>query len=490
MTEPRQHIAVIGVSLEPVCGVRDHAQLLAKALEREQIECSLHWLQREGTTIGAVRREFRTWLQELALELQRTKPDVVLLHYSIFAYSYRGIPLFVLPTLSSVRRARVPLVVVLHELAYPWKHGSWRGATWAMTQRLALIAIMRDCAAGLLTADFRVQWLASRRWLARRPLAMAPVFSNLPPPSSTPRGGDFDPIGAGARSHAGHHERHVGVFGYAFEGAAIELVLDALALLHKGGADVRLRLLGKPGENSPAGQAWRVAAHTRGLTEALAFSGTLSAQELSNALVACEVLLFVDRTGPSSRKGTLAAALASGRPVVAIDGRRRWPELIHAKAAVVVAPSAVELAGSVANLLGDEHQREAQGMRGGRFAAQQMGVDRTVAELTRLIRIVVPARSTSTSSQVTVEQCSQVTLGGEAFLHQLAPRTAHPTLPLRIGQQLVEGPGEIGGIARPDAHATDAILQPIGDPAGAACDHWPAGCERLDSDEPERLRPQ
>lgn len=368
MSETR--VAAVGVSLGESCGVRDYAQLLTHALARERVSCSMHWLYRAEHSLGAARSEVGTWARALANELERDAPDAVLWHYSVFAYSYRGLPLFVAPALSALR-ARTPLIAVLHELAYPWRRGGWRGGLWALTQRGALIGVMRDCSAVLLTADFRAEWLDSRRWLPRRPLAVAPVFSNLPSPSREARPAD--------------DRQAIGLFGYAYEGAAIDLVLDALSVLRNQGVNVRLRLLGAPGRESQAAERWLAGARARQVTSALAFSGRLGGQELSNALAGCDILLFADGAGPSSRKGTLAGSLASGRPVVAIDGPHRWSELIDAAGAIVVSPRVEELVGALGALLDDENMREALGARGRRFAAQHMSAGRTAKAITGLL---------------------------------------------------------------------------------------------------------
>ena len=73
------------------------------------------------------------------------------------------------------------------------------------------------------------------------------------------------------------------------------------------GTGLQLRLLGAPGRSSPAGERWLAEADVRGLADALWFSGALPAQELSDALAACSVLICPDRSGPSSRKGSKPA---------------------------------------------------------------------------------------------------------------------------------------------------------------------------------------
>ncbi|MGH2855694.1 MAG: glycosyltransferase, partial [Solirubrobacteraceae bacterium] len=357
---PALRVAVVGMSAGPTCGARDHAVLLAEGLSRKHVSCSLHWLTRSTESMPAARAEVRAWARALAAELDRDRPDAVLLHYSVFAYAHRGLPLFVSATLSALRSSRVPVLTVLHEFVYPWRHGGWRGKVWALTQRACLIGVMRLSAAVVSTTDFRAEWLASRPWLPQRRAVVAPVFSNLPPPAAAPPAPRPDPV--------------VGLFGYSYQGAAVALVLDAVRRVRDRGRDVRLALLGAPGHPSAAAQTWLDAARAHGVEQALSFSGTLAAQDLSNALAACEILLFVDASGPSSRKGTLAGSLASGRPVIAIDGPRRWSELIRREAAAVVPPTSRALAEAIAALLADEHARAALGARGRAFAEQRMSV--------------------------------------------------------------------------------------------------------------------
>ncbi|HXA54034.1 MAG TPA: glycosyltransferase, partial [Solirubrobacteraceae bacterium] len=333
---PSARVAAVGVSVRSPCGVHDHATLLAAALSEAGVPCSLHWLQRDAPSLSAARSQQRVWLRGLHAGLARERPDAVLLHYSVFALSHRGLPVFVPPTVAALRRARIPLIVFGHELAFPWRRGRGRGAAWALTQRAALVGLLRASSGVLVTADFRVRWLRSRRWLPRRPLALAPVFSNLPPPGGGSAGGDV-----------------VGVFGYNYDPAATALALDALALLRERVPAARLLLLGAPGPRSSSGRAWLDAARRRGLATAVSFTGALPAQELSDALAARPVLLFADTPGPTSRKGTLAGALASGTPLVAADGPQCWSELAQAGAARIVSRYPAALAAALGELLAD-----------------------------------------------------------------------------------------------------------------------------------------
>jgi glycosyltransferase involved in cell wall biosynthesis len=117
----------------------------------------------------------------------------------------------------------------------------------------------------------------------------------------------------------------------------------------------------------------------------LSCAGPLPAQELSDELAACDVLLSCAGAGPTSRKTTLAASLASGRPVVAIDGPLSWAELISARAAEVVAPTREDLAAALEALLSDEQRREALGARGRAFADSRMSLTGTINAVRSLL---------------------------------------------------------------------------------------------------------
>jgi glycosyltransferase involved in cell wall biosynthesis len=111
----------------------------------------------------------------------------------------------------------------------------------------------------------------------------------------------------------------------------------------------------------------------------------LGAQELSNRLAGCTVLLSAEPSGPTSRKTTLAASLASGRPLVVLDGRRTWKELVDADAALVVQPRADALADALAGLLGDAQRRVALGVRGLTFAAHTMTAEHNASRVAGLL---------------------------------------------------------------------------------------------------------
>src|SRR5436190_18720650 len=94
-------VAVVGMSVGAICGVRDHAYILAESLERHGASCSTHWLMRSDLSFRGSRAEIGSWAADLRAELDESRPDVAILQYSVFDYTHRGIPLFAHPTLSA-----------------------------------------------------------------------------------------------------------------------------------------------------------------------------------------------------------------------------------------------------------------------------------------------------------------------------------------------------------------------------------------------------
>ncbi len=366
----RLSVVVVGISVSANCGVRDHARRLGDALAAEGVECSFWWLDRAPGSFGATRKQLRGWLREVHQALERDPPDAILLHYSVFSYSYKGLPVFVRPVFAALA-GTAPVFVLLHEFAYPWFYGGWRGALWAVTQRLATIEVMRASAGAIATVDVRADWLRTRRWLPSRPVLSAPVFSNLPDPS------------AGVRPDPG--AAVVGLFGYSYQGAAVSLVVEALAAVRAARPDARLLLLGAPGAHSPAGAAWRAAAERAGFADALLFTGPLPAQELSDALASSALLLFADTAGPSSRKTTLAASLAAGRPVVAVAGPMGWRRMIDGGAIRVAEPTVTGLSSAILDLLGDADAGDELGRAGRDFYEREMEISRTATAVRGLL---------------------------------------------------------------------------------------------------------
>jgi glycosyltransferase involved in cell wall biosynthesis len=207
-----------------------------------------------------------------------------------------------------------------------------------------------------------------------------PVFSNIAVEPRPPNQASSAPL-------------LLGVVGYANDGVNPPLLVEALSRLPSR-PGLRVLLLGAPGPDSPWGERWRRAAQDAGIGELLEFTGVLPPQELSRQLSACDLVVFPDEAGPSSRKGTLAAALAHGRPVVAIDGPEGWPLLIEAGAVHLCTADPAQLATAIDRLHRDVAVRNGLGAAATAFYSQHMRLELAGAKVVALMRNATPDCST------------------------------------------------------------------------------------------------
>lgn len=332
-------LLVIGASTEPVCGVRDCARTLEPALVAAGADVATVWWERGG---GETAKAFGG---RAAAGAQAHRADAILWHYSVFAYGSRGIPHDVPGLARSL--SRWPLVGLLHELMGGSEGRGLRGRSQVAAQRIVLRRLCRSLAAAVVTTDERLDLLPDRL-----PAVAIPVPSNIEP--------------LVAPLHAPRAAPHVGVFGFRSDLVATDIVVAGVASVD--GAS--LVLLGAPGADSPAGARWRDAAATAGCQ--IEFTGILEPGVLSQRLSSLDAIVFPDPSGPTARRGTLAAALAHGRPVIGFAGPRRWRSLEEAGAARLVPLDAERLTAELRRLAADPAASASQGTAGRAFYERTM----------------------------------------------------------------------------------------------------------------------
>ncbi len=368
-------LLAVGASSTSVCGVRDYAGVMEQRLREQGTAVTTLWWERdERWSPRATVREARRWLSEVGAIVAEQPPDCILWHYSVFVYGWRGIPLAAPVFARELARTGRPVVAVLHEFAFPLGRRGWRGTVHAVTQRIALVPTVQASNGVVVTTKDRLDWIRRRPWLPRKPLAFAPVYSNLPQ--------------ANAPERTDGEQVVIGVFGFRAEDVRPELVTQALARLLTRGIDARLVLVGAPGAPSREASIWRAAAAAANCADAVSFTGVLDPLDLAAALSALDIVVLADKAGPTSRRTTLAAALAEGKAVVAFDGPKRWDALVRERAVVTVPQRADELAAELESLARDGERRRAQGARAATFYRRHMTPDVVVDRVLRLVRSV------------------------------------------------------------------------------------------------------
>lgn len=374
-----EEVIVVGMSSNKVCGVRGYAEVTAGALAATGAPVCTVWFTFEPAAGPfATLRRFGRFLRSFRRMLDRRPGASLLVHYSVFAYGWRGVPVLAWPLTLVLVFSRRPTVIVMHEFALRFRAIFSRASLLATLHRLTLPALVGASDAVVVLTDARGRWFMRRNWIPSKPVLMVPATSPLPECPRRPDRSDEDGFS-------------IGVFGYAHEGSRPDLVLRALAHLRQAGLACELVLIGQPGAASSAGRAWVQTARDSGEPRP-SFTGSLSKGDIVSALQARTLIVSPYETGPESRKTTIASTLAAGAPLVALDGPDRWNALSVAGAVQLAPAAALELAAVLASLIRDDEGRRSLGVRGRSFYEANMSPLSVAAGLRRAIATAEHAR--------------------------------------------------------------------------------------------------
>jgi hypothetical protein len=238
--------------------------------------------------------------------------------------------------------------VMIHEPYLPLPQASVRHTALALVHRIMLTAVL---------AASRRAWLAIQKWEERcRPYTFGRrlPFSWLPVPSTVSVYKDD----AGTKSlrtrysgGSGFLIGHFGTCGGAI-GHALRAVIPDLLDHHP---DRRILLIG---HDSKDFQGQLLAQYPR-LSDRIHATGGLSAKEVSMHISACDVIVQPYPDGVSTRRSSLMAALAHGKPIVTSAGSLTEP-VWYGGSGVVLVPAGDDsgMVSSVNRLLADEGEQK------------------------------------------------------------------------------------------------------------------------------------
>lgn len=242
---------------------------------------------------------------EVRAAVEEERPDIVHLQYQTGMYAMHPAVNF-LPGVHAGDRAVPRFATTFHDLLHPYlfpKAGPLRA--W-ITRRLARASDAVIVTNGADDATLRAWGLHA---------ILIPIGSNIPQASQR------DPREIRARYGIGPDASLLTMFGLLNHSKGIDTVLDALAMLLRGGRQAHLLLVGAgAGANDPTNRATEAALDARiaadGLTGMVTYTGPLPAEDVAQALAASQICLLPYRDGASPRRGSLLAALIQGIPVV------------------------------------------------------------------------------------------------------------------------------------------------------------------------------
>jgi glycosyltransferase involved in cell wall biosynthesis len=237
--------------------------------------------------------------------------DIVHVQYQAGAFGMRPAAQF-LPDIVRLLAGK-PVLTTFHDLRVPYlfpKAGPVRA--WSVRH----LARASD---GVITTNAEDE--ATLRAQGITPLWQIPLGSNVP--SEPPAAWDRDAWRAGWNIRPEH--RLIVHFGFVNRSKNIEALLRAHDGLLRAGQPVCLLMLGEPlGASDPTNVAYLEEIKARAaeldlLPPWFQWTGNLPAEEITRGLLAADLVVLPYRDGASLRRGTLAAPLALGRPVLTTE---------------------------------------------------------------------------------------------------------------------------------------------------------------------------
>ncbi|HEX9713375.1 MAG TPA: glycosyltransferase family 4 protein [Actinomycetota bacterium] len=332
-------VTILGRDFPPaVGGIGDHTDLLAAELARRgqavTVVCSA---PADARASFDVRPVIDRWDARGSASIVRavagSRPDIIVWQYNPFAVGRRGLT----PGIGRLARAlaaEAPLVLLAHELWFPFRREGLKGLVWALAHRRQMRALARAARMVVVTTEQRAAELARAIPSVASTTRVIPIAANVEP----------RPEQRSARATFGLPDdafvvAHLGSVG---PGREIDRVFDAVAELRARGLDVRLLLAGNTGPFTAPGS----------LNGAVITTGILSREQLSAALASADAYVHPDLVGPSAgRRGSLVAALAHSLPVVAFRGPDHASQLLDGTNVVITDPD--ELSDALAGLASD-----------------------------------------------------------------------------------------------------------------------------------------
>jgi glycosyltransferase involved in cell wall biosynthesis len=297
-------------------GVGDYTAQIASRLSRQGLDVGI--LTSTGATGASTPGVqiypalpgwgFRAW-QEVAARAGGY--DIVHIQYQAGAFGMRPAAQF-LPDIVRLLAGK-PVLTTFHDLRVPYlfpKAGPLRA--WSVRH----LARASD---GVITTNAEDE--ATLQAQGVTPLWQIPLGSNVPsePPAT------WDRDAWRARWNIPPEHRLVVHFGFVNRSKNIEALLRAHEGLLRAGQPVCLLMLGEPlGASDPSNVAYLEEIKARAAELELVppwfqWTGNLPAEEITCGLLAADLVVLPYRDGASLRRGTLAAPLALGRPVLTTE---------------------------------------------------------------------------------------------------------------------------------------------------------------------------
>lgn len=329
-------------------GVSDYTSFLTSWLLKNGTRVVVYAPPVSGASAEEVRRlpghfNLRS-LASLHDSISHSPPSsIVLVQYVPHMYGMKGMNLLFVLWLWLFCPRRV--WVMFHEIAYPLERGqSWRETVLAIVQRAMAMIVLRSAARVFVSIP---GWVPQLRRLAH-PL---PPTHWLPIPSNI-KAGNFESAQRIREQclevRNGWIVGHFGTYG-----SAITRLLEPILARVLEDSRVHLLLIGRGSRDFMQQFVHRYPEWG----ERIRCADSLSPEEVSNHLLACDLLLQPYPDGASTRRTSLMAGLALGVPVVSNLGFLSEPFWNDANSLGLASTDPSEMTARLMNLLNSPEQR-------------------------------------------------------------------------------------------------------------------------------------
>ena len=360
-------------------GVGDYTRSLAEGLADHNCDVHVWCPATTGETPRhprvTVHRVAGSWsapdLSRLDAHLDATpSPRHLLVQWVPHAFGQRSLNVRFCAWVRSRGRRGDRVDLVVHEAAHAFGEGSWRQDAAATVHRVMVSLLLQSTTCAWVTIPAWAARLRRYTWGRDVRFCWLPVFSGVPV--------DVDEAAAQVfRSRFNRGTQVIGHFGTYNEQARhdLETMLPQLLDRHPTAAVLLL------GRDSDGFREHFVSVHPQQAARLIA-TGAADSRVLSHALQACDVMAQPYPDGASTRRTTLMAALAHGRPTVTTIGRlsdQTWRD----SDAVVAVPAgdAGAFVQAVGDLLDDAARRASLADRARQLYASRFNSVHAIAAL-------------------------------------------------------------------------------------------------------------
>lgn len=341
-------VIIISRYFDPVHnGLGDHTTVTAQYLANQgwkvtvlcQVEDSRSSVSGNGMNLKI--REFardRDLYKVTVQTIKEMKPDMVLFQYVPHMWGRGGFALRIacMPLYLKLR-FKTRIVTFLHELAYDWSKSPKRNLL-ALVHRVQLVLLAAGSTQFIVTNYHREQWVT--KWLRPRMLVRIPAgnVSGRKPNKLRKTILDFP---------------YICWYGTISQDQCLELLVRAFNKLRLEYPKTKLVLLGGFSLDRKQYETVLQTVSCCGERDSIYVRGFVEDSELSDILSGSLVNVFVSRSGPSGRRGVMAAYIRAGKPIIAIDGPETDPEFRHKENIVLVKASANSLLNALDQVITD-----------------------------------------------------------------------------------------------------------------------------------------